>query len=694
MCVSLHTAAQVPLSKKVERGKGIPPGAGQRPQPVVDGQNSPSSLRDTAALGATRGNKSDKNSRRDTSAPRVLETALFDTLTKHERIFAWRHNRYQNSLHLAPLDTSAGAYRTDYPFLQHDAGADYLGTIGSPVVLHDYFKRQTNASFYYLNPYLEYAITPDNILFYNTKTAYTRFQYSGTLFGNSMFEEGNVSILVSANALPQWNWAVQYRHFGTRGYMKNGATDNSAFTLSTSYSGARYNAQAGFIYNGWNNKENGGITNDKLVLDTIVDTRTLPVSLNAAASKINQYTFFLTHSYSVPLNVFRKDSLQDDDGTVIYFGHAAEYTTIERTYTDQLPADDSVGRAYYRDAFFIHPTNSRDSMRTALFDNKLFFNFQPWADSAIISKVGGGVGYSHLSNYGYRPEFYLSPRVDNFTQDNLYLYGNASGLFRHYFKWSAFTRYDFAGYTQHDFLLDGTVGISLYPLKKGVHLTGNITFQSRRPDYFLDNTYANHFQWSNHFDKTTETKLQAKLTIPDWQLEASFGYSLLSGAVYFNNDAQPVQHTGEISVLGGYLKKDVKWWLLHFDHRVLFQYSSNPDILPLPLVSANLTYYLQGVVVKNVLTAQIGVDAYYNTPYHAYAYNPGAGAFHTYTQTESEVGGYPYLDAFVHLKWKHAHIFLKMINVAERWPHSDFFSALHYLRPERTFKLGITWYFY
>ena len=689
-CLPSDAAAQDKRIKPLDGARTIDSNTGNLPPAMPAGMPVPGAQGDsTLRPGAQNAHT---QAAQDTAAPRLLETHLFGDTLKQERVFAWRHNRYLNTLQPFTLDTSYSAYRVDYPFLQQDVGADYLGTMGSAVVLHNYFNRQENPYFYYLNPYLEYAITPDNILFYNTKTAYTRFRYSGTLFGNSMFEEGNVSLLVSANMRPAWNGTIQYRHFGTRGLLQHETTDNNALTISTSYSGKRYNAQAGFIYNGWNNNENGGITDDAFVLDTIMDVRTLSVSLNAASSKINYYSFFITHSYGIPLNFFRRDSTLHDDGTAIYLGHAAEYSAVARTYYDRIDETDSAGRAFYNEAFYIHPVQSRDSMRMSLFDNKIFLTLQPWSASAIVSKLTGGIGYSHLSNYAFRPQFYVSPPEGNAAQNNFYLYANASGIFRRYFQWSAFARYDFAGYTQHDLLVDGTAGISLYPLKRGVHLTGNIVFQTRRPDYFLNNTYANHYIWQNDFDKTKELKLQATLTIPDWRLEASFNYSLLSDAVYFDHNAQPVQHGNELSILAASVKKDFKLWWFHLEHRILLQISSDNTVLPLPLVSGNLTYYLQAPLVKNVLTAQLGVDMYYNTSYYAHAYSPGAGAF--YTQDRRSIGNYPYLDAFIHLKWKHAHIFLKVVNVAERWPNSDFFSTLHYLRPERAFKVGLTWYFY
>ena len=620
---------------------------------------------------------------------RLLETYLFNDTIKRQRIFTWQHNQFLNTLYLTPIDTLINDRFRDYPFLQYDVGATYLGTIGSAVMQHNYFERQNNHSFYYLSPYLEYAITPENIKFYNTKTAYTRFEYSGTLFANSIFEEGNVDAFVTANMLPQWNWSVRYRHMGARGLLEHEATDNNLFSLATSYSGKRYNAHAGFIYNGWNNKENGGMIDDRFILDTVVDVRTIGTQLNNAATNINNYSFFLTHSYAVPLNFFRKDSTLKDDGTVVFFGHSAEYTTTTRIYTDHIT--DSIGRAYYRNQFFINPTTTRDSMRQMIFDNKLFLSLQPWASDAIVSKLTGGIGFSYISNYAFRPEFYVSP-IENETQANFYTYASASGVFRRYFHWDAFARYDLTGYTQNDFLLNGNIGISLYPLKGGVHLTGNFLFRTKRPDYFLNNTYGNHFTWQNDFENTIETRIQAKLSIPDWDLEAGFNYSLLSKAIYFDTLAMPRQMNSEVNIMGFYLQKKFKAWLFHFDHRVLLQFSSDKDIMPLPTLSANLTYYLQAELVKNVLTAQIGADVYYNTAYYAYAYNPAIGTFHT--QKEREIGNYPYMDAFVNLKWKHANIFVKVVNVTEGWTNGDYFSALHYIRPQRVFKFGISWFFF
>jgi hypothetical protein len=698
-----EATAQRQLKKNPDRTLTGPGGAPNLPtQLPSDSRNSNRNRPAADTSGLNRDGRSGDPSKggEEGGEPRLLETSLFNDSIKRQRIFTWRHNRYLNTLHLMPMDTAINDRFRDYPFLRRDVGATYLGTIGSPVVLHNYFKRQTDPSFYYFSPYLEYATTPDNMQFYNTKKAFTRLEYSGTLFSNSIFEEGNVNMFITANLLPQWNGSIRYRHFGTRGLLVNEATSNSELTFGTSYSGKRYRAHAGFVGSWWDNKENGGIVDDFFIRDTTMDARTIDVALASASTKINHYAFFLTQTYDVPLRLFRKDTTRSeeedsDGGTMISFGHAVEYTTLTRSYSDRIELTDSVGRNYYGGRFFIHPVTSRDSMRMSLFDNRLFFSFQPWAADAIVSKLASGAGFSHRSNYAFSPLFYLSP-TENRTQNNLYLYGSASGLFKRYFHWSAFARYDLTGeyHTQHDFSLNGTVGLSLYPLKGGVHFTGRLLYQLKQPDYFLQQTYSNHFVWDNDFNKTNELRAGLTLAIPDWRLEATFDYALLSDAVLFDRDARPVQEPAALHVLAGMLQQNFKVGLFHFDHRILLQTTLNDDAerLPLPTLSANLTYYIQGTLVRNVLTAQLGFDVYYHTRYRAYAYNPAAGAFHT--QNTTYIGNYPYIDAFLNMKWKHATIFAKMVNGAEGWLDKEYFAALHYIRPQTVLKLGISWFFF
>ena len=117
-------------------------------------------------------------------------------------------------------------------------------------------------------------------------------------------------------------------------------------------------------------------------------------------------------------------------------------------------------------------------------------------------------------------------------------------------------------------------------------------------------------------------------------------------------------------------------------------------MLPLPTLALNFRYYLQFDVKKNVMQMQLGANAWYTTRWYAPAYSPALGLFHN--QTEEQYGNSPYIDAFVNIQWKRACIFVKVVNVGMGWPENpvDYFSAHHYIRPQRAIKFGIFWPFY
>ncbi|NJK87075.1 MAG: putative porin [Bacteroidales bacterium] len=88
----------------------------------------------------------------------------------------------------------------------------------------------------------------------------------------------------------------------------------------------------------------------------------------------------------------------------------------------------------------------------------------------------------------------------------------------------------------------------------------------------------------------------------------------------------------------------------------------------------------------------LGFDMYYNTKFHAPAYLPHIGSF--FNQREKEIGNYPYVDIFLNVKLKRALFFFKFEHVNSGLFDRNFFSALHYPRGQRMFKLGIAWNFY
>lgn len=632
------------------------------------------------------------------NTPRVLDTYVFADSIKYTRIFSWKHDTYLNNQEVMKIDTGFNYHFHDLPFHRDDINAQYLGVSGSAALPFNYHNRQEHDLFPFFSPYMTYTYMPETMPFYNTKTPYTELGYTGTLLANRQKSEDNIHFLHTQNFTPKFNFAILYNRNGGGGLLQNEKTDFRTFAITGNYLGERYIAQGGYIFSRLKREENGGIEDLTMVSDTTIDVRTVPVYLSDANSIMRRNTFFITHSYGIPIRWKAErdslgnkipDTLKTDKGTVTYFGHYGEYSVYSRSYTDYIT--DSIGRSLYRNIFLLNPTQSADSARVMNLENRFFIKVQPWNADAVVSNLDGGIGHQMLSFYGFQPEYFISGN-QNKTYNNIYAYFGAGGKFRKYFAWNARAKADIAGYYKGNFSVDAAMRFSSWAIKDGIHLTAKFSTSLRKPSYFLNSYTSNHHFFDYDFDKTTRTTVQARLDIPHWGLEASFGYTLLNKNIYLDTLCTPIQNNEAMSILSGYIAKNIKVGPLHLENRLLLQTSSKKDIVPLPKVAVNLRYYLEFFAVKDVLNVQIGADMTYNTKYYAQAFDPALGMF--YNQEKYKVGNNPYIDAFINLQWKKCCIFVKCENVLQGTPNNEYYSTYRYIRPQRAFKLGIWWPFY
>ena len=678
--------------------------------------------------------------------PRVLETFAFPDSLQYKRIVTWKHDRnFHNMVELRDqwADTSYNVNFYDYPFLKKDVGATWLGVAGSPTEVYNFFKREENQDAVFFTPYQVWTFTTETLPNYNTKTPYTELCYWGTLFANKEKEESNIKILTTQNITPELNLTLQYTNFSGKGMLRREDLSYRTLAIASNYTGKKYLMHAGFIYNRIIKSENGGITDLSMIRDTTVDAREIDVYLKDASNTIKTNTVYLDQSYRIPLSFIhnlkgRKERLAKDarrdsimasgdsiaiealkaqmeveltieqrkkdtlathaDITSAFIGHSSEFAVFRKTYTDNIASTDSYGREFYNDRFYLNPTTSKDSMRVMRLDNKAFIRLQPWKSDGIVSKLDVGIGDKMLNFYSFKPSDYLSG-PSNVVQNSVYVYAGANGQYDKYLKWNATGKYNFLGHEINDFEINANVGINLYPFRKdrksplsiNAHFETNLT----EPNYYDQHLYTNHFVWNNDFSKISTTKVEGSVAIPRWKMDASFGYALLSNNIYYDNEGIVRQNSDPMSIISASLRKDFTLWKFHLDHRVLFQYSSRPDVVTLPMLALNLKYYLQFDVVKNVMQMQIGANGMYTTKWYAPAYNPVVGVFHN--QHERQYGNCPYIDAFVNVQWKRVSLFVKVVNVNMGWPlkkNIDYFTADGYINTQRAFKFGISWPFW
>ena len=680
------------------------------------------------------------------NTPRILETFAFPDSMHYKRIVTWTHDRdFHDIVGLrdqAP-DSSFNNNFHELPFYKKDLNATWLGVAGSPVQLYDFFEREEEDNAIFYAPYQIYSYTPQTLPQYNTKTPYTELDYYGTLFANKEKEESNIKILSTQNITPELNIMLQYHRFGSNGMLKNEAVNNRNSVIAANYTGKKYLMHTGFIYNRVKKAENGGIKDLSWIRDTTVDAREINVYLNNANNDLKKNTIFLDQSYRIPLTFLDKDiraekKLRKEEDmkldsliasgdtvaiaqytmsveqrrarqeetqldtlkteiTTAFIGHSSEYTVTRKSYKDNISTSDTDARKYFGDRFYLNPTTSADSLRVMKFENKLFIRLQPWTSDAIVSKLDVGLGDKLLNYFSFNPRDYVTGST-NVVQNSVYLYAGAQGQYKKYLLWNAKGKYTFLGHEINDFMIEGNASFSAYPFRRDrlSPMTLNVHFETslKEPDYYQQHLYTNHYMWNNDFGKISTTKLEASLDIPRWKMDASFGYGLLSNNIYYDTEGIVRQNSSPMSVISASLRKDFQVWKFHFENQAALQFSSNSEVMPLPLLALNLRYYFEFDVVKNVMKMQIGAHGLYTTKWYAPGYNPVLGVFHN--QTDEKFGGCPYIDAFVNIQWKRASIFVKAVNVNMGWPNkqADYFTAAGYINTQRAFKFGITWPFY
>lgn len=626
--------------------------------------------------------------------PRIMTTSFIPDSLKYKRIIAWTAETHFNKLERSKIDTTYNDWFSEYPFFQNDINGVYLGTIGSAMMYQNYFKRIEEPVFKAYSNYLPYTYTPETMPMYNTKTPYTELAYWGTLFASKDREESNVKFLHTQNITPKFNFSILYKRYGSKGLLENESTDNRTFALTANYLGDRYVANGGYIHNKVTREENGGVQKTSEVTDTIVDAKTIAINLSDAKNVLKKNTFYISQSYSLPMNFFRKnkDSLASGDGTIAYLGHYGEFSNYSRKYTDDISGDSE--KEYYYNKFYINPSSSYDSTKVVKFENRFFIRLQPWARDAILSKVEGGLGDQILTIDYFQPSDFIYGQNDN-HQNNMYVYGGASGLLKKYFDWDAFVKYHFAGYNINDLQIKGKMRFSFYPFenkKESIDFTTKFSQTLTNPTFYENHYYSNHLKWDNNFDKISRTNLEGTIAIPKWDLSAFFGYSLVGNDIYYDQTGMINQYSPSISVISAYINKKFQFGILHLDNQALFQASSNTDIIPLPTMSFNLRYYIEFNIVKDVCRAQLGASTTYESKYYAPSYNPASAMF--VNQKYEKVGGSPYVDAFLNLQWYRACIFFKYTNASLGNHGGEYFSAYHYIKPQKAFKFGIYWPFY
>ena len=646
--------------------------------------------------------QTDSTKKKKEKVKRPLESYHFDDSTRSTRIIVWNIDRYTNHIRNVGIDTMQTGFQIQYPNLYDEVGGAWLGNIGSASYPLSYFRRTTSSKHAFSNVYDAYNRDIDDVRFFNVKKPHTQLEY--IMAGQTSKLEEDFMVTHAQNITPEWGFNVDYRTRGTRGVYMWQNTRDKHLSLVTNYTGKKYSVHAGFVNNSYVIRENGGLVDDRMVRDSLHNyelSTTIPMKLKDARNRIKNNSFFLTQTFGLPFKRVTQNDFSIAEMPVLFIGHEFEYNRWSRKYTDTYSGceynnvlDSLPNKRYnFYENWYLNSTESRDSTFESSLENRVFIQFQPWDRNGVIGVIDAGVGLDVEKFYQFNLDQYLTADRAGDSKTSFYAYGGASGNVRKYFDWKADARIHPFGYRAGEVSIGGQAKASLYAKGKPISVGGYFRYEHRMPDYWKQQYYSNHFMWNNSFGFTDETRFGATFDLPIVGFNAGFDQSVVTGHIYYGTDFKPHQHADAVSVTSLYLREDLEVKDFHFNHRVQVQWSTNQEVIPVPLAAAYLSYFYEFNVVKNVLRMQVGVDGRYNTKYYAMGYNPATGQF--YNQRDTQVGNYVYLDAFISAKWKRMRILLKLQHFNQNlWGRREYFTVAHYPLNPRIFKIGISWMFY
>ena len=613
------------------------------------------------------------------------------------RISAWRMNTQwmeQDSVH---IDTLLTSYQVYNPVNITFFNSAFLGNLGQPAINNMFSQRHYSTGFIFMQSLEPYLLAPEKNIYFNTRRPYTNIQYTNAPSANK--NEEMLNITHTQNITPNLNAGIYFNIYASPGLYPSQRTKDRTFTAHTNYQAKKYSLYGAYFLNKFTNQESGGLINDSSVYDKNQDY--LPVNLDFATSRFVSNTFYLLQSYDLGHtgeendSVKRKINLPRSTVSLTLEYDRSSKSFFDTDLKDLTATSDPTSDSAYFKHFYLNPAQTYDSVIYRKFSTQLRYSLKdkttrfPFYASFLVTQ--------DVLRYGFYRE---APTPDTSTIKNKTFTSTTLANFRagvilsfgqpQRWQWRTLGYYTFVGYNFGDYLLQATMSLGL----GGAHHYGiQLDFTSRldKPDYLLSNFFSNSEMWDNTFKKTLRDEASAKI-MADGSPILGADLIHLNHYVYLNDSGYPAQYGGNIVVADFYLNKTFRYWKMVSANTVAVQYATDSRVIPLPLASAFLSNYLEAFLVKNVLLTEIGFDIRYNTAFYGYSYDPITGSFHT--QSEKQIGNYPYIDLFVNLKLKRTRAYLKYEHANYGRMTRDYFNALHYPMNKGLFKFGLSWDFY
>lgn len=256
--------------------------------------------------------------------------------------------------------------------------------------------------------------------------------------------------------------------------------------------------------------------------------------------------------------------------------------------------------------------------------------------------------------------------------------------------------------------LDFSTDLNFRFLGDTVTLAAKAYFYRLNPTFYQRHYHSKYIWWDNDdMSKETRTRIEGlfsyrkthtslRVAIEELQNYTYFGMSYDASTSGRTNMATTInQASSNINLLTLQLRQNFRLGPLNWENIITYQNSSNQDALPVPDFNIFTNLYFKFKLVKE-LAVELGASGYYFTKYYAPDYSPQLSQFAVQQNADSkvEIGGYPFIDAYLNFHLKRTRFFLMFTHVNAGNGSKEYFLAPHYAQNERIMRFGVSWNFF
>ena len=617
-----------------------------------------------------------------------------------------------------PVETDTAIYNFQNLHLTSGLNGEYnhLGNMGSPRQSRIFFNRQSEGQFLFTDALDFFITTPKEFFFTNTKAPWSNISYYRA--GNKRNGEERFKGRFGVNAGKRTGIGLNIDYLFGRGLYDHQSTAYFDGSLYGYHHGDRYGINLLYSYDKLRLAENGGIADDRYITqpEAMAEGKKtyrpedMPTNLQDTWNENILHTALLAHDFSLGYYKTRTDSLPD---TIIvhrdFVAVSKIFHTIEGNIKSRRFIDYDNTRDYYAHNYV--PYDSIDGTRYLHLRNTIgltliegFNRWIPFGASAYATHEYrqfalpdsiGGVGPDHTHTY---------------KENNILVGGNIRRTMGKAFLFNATAETVLAGTDLGAFRIEGNADLNFRLWKDTVRFRAEGYIKNANPSFYYRHYHAQHYWWDNDLHKEFRTRLGGSLTIDRWRTRLYAGveniknYTYLGGTPYMPStdytSSVPLsysaitarQYSKNLQVVSATLYQDFKLGILHWDNEATVQYSSNQEVLPLPLVNVYSNLYLQ-FTYAHELRIQLGADVRWFTRYYAPDYAPALEQYFVQEGAHRiELGGYPFINAYANFHLKQVRFYVMFHHVTQGiMKQTNSFLAPHYPINPRLFKLGFSW---